>query len=158
MVTPSWCGRAGPTAGARADQTGREAAAPLLFDVFDQLQAPSQIPQAIAPKNAPSALQALDTPETHASILFPPSGATVYVETSGTDAAGNLRLTRPLKLSARALRPVSWYIDGEPLLTDATGDFSWYPKTEGFYDLTLIDAKGNSAKSHVRVLAIKDRP
>ena len=149
-----WTGR--PDGGARADQTGREAAAPLLFDVFDTLQAPSQIPQAIAPRNAPVALQTLNTPETRASILFPPQGATVYVEATGTDRAGNLKLARPLKLSARALRPVSWYIDGEPLLTDETGDFSWYPKAEGFYDLTLIDAHGNKAKSHVRVMAIHD--
>ncbi len=151
-----WTGR--PDGGARADQTGREAAAPLLFDVFDTLQAPSQIPQAIAPKNAPRALQTLNTPETKASILFPPSGATVYVESSGTDKAGELKLVRPLKLSARALRPVSWYVDGEPLHYDETGDFSWYPKTEGFYDLTLIDAKGNQARSRVRVVAIDGRP
>ncbi len=151
-----WTGR--PDGGARADETGREAAAPLLFDVFDQLQAPSQIPQPIAPRNAPTALQQLTTPETKASILFPPQGATVYVEASGTDAAGDLKLVRPLKLSARALRPVTWYIDGQPLGTDASGDFSWSPKTEGFYDLTLIDAKGNQARSHVRVLAIHDAP
>ena len=151
-----WTGR--PDGGARADETGREAAAPLLFDVFDQLQAPSQMPQPLAPRNAPQALQQLTTPETKASILFPPQGATVYVEATGADAAGNLKLVRPLKLSARALRPVSWYVDGQPLPTDAAGDFSWSPRTEGFYDLTLIDAKGNQAKSHVRVLAIHDAP
>ena len=148
-----WTGR--PDGGARADETGREAAAPLLFDVFDQLQAPSQIPAVITPNMAPRALQNLTTTQTRASILFPPDAATVYVEATGADAAGDLKLARPLKLSARALRPVSWYVDGQPVASDATGDFSWYPRAEGFYDLTLIDAQGHKAKSHVRVLAIR---
>ncbi len=147
-----WTGR--PDGGARADQTGREAAAPLLFDVFDQLQAPSQMPAPLAPARAPVALKNLGSQETKTSILFPPRGATVYVEATGRDGTGALKLARPLKLSARGQRPISWYIDGQPLLEDAAGEFSWYPKAEGFYDLTVVDANGHSDKSHVRVKVI----
>ncbi len=147
-----WTGR--PDGGARADQTGREASAPLLFDVFDQLQAPSQVPGAIAPNAAPQGLQTLNAKESKASILFPPKGATVYVERLGLDRSGNMKLVRPLKLSAQGQRPISWFVNGEPLYEDAGGDFSWSPKSEGFYDLTLVDAQGHTDRSHVRVKAI----
>ncbi len=146
-----WTGR--PDGGARADQTGREAAAPLLFDVFDQLQTPSRVPQALTPAAAPVALQKL-AHTTSVSILFPPSNATLYVEASGHDATGALKVTRPLKLSARGLRPLSWYIDGVPLPPDTTGDVNWYPKAEGFYMVSVTDAQGHIAKSHVRVVAL----
>jgi penicillin-binding protein 1C len=147
-----WTGR--PDGGARADLTGREAAAPLLFDVFDILQAPSQLPAPLAPSRAPVALRSFNGPDARASILFPPKTATVYVEAAGKDTAGNLKVARPLKLSARGQRPISWYIDGRPLPEDTNGEFSWAPKAEGFYDLTVIDAAGHSDKAHVRVKAI----
>lgn len=147
-----WTGR--PDGGARADQTGREAAAPLLFDVFDQIQAPTKMANPLPPANAPKALKILPGGDSKASILFPPKGSTVYVEATGTDKAGNLVLARPLKLSARGVRPVTWFADGQPVLEDEAGEFSWSPKQEGFYDLIVVDADGHSDKSHVRVKAI----
>ncbi|MGZ3299015.1 MAG: penicillin-binding protein 1C, partial [Asticcacaulis sp.] len=147
-----WTGR--PDGGARADETGREAAAPLLFDVFDQLQTPSHVPQPLGPAAAPVALQKLNAHAASVSILFPPAGATLYVEATGHDATGALKLARPLKLSARGLRPLAWFVDGIPLPADAAGDYSWFPKAEGFYDLSVIDAQGHSAKTHVRVVAL----
>ncbi len=146
-----WTGR--PDGGARADQTGREAAAPLLFDVFDQLQTPSRVPQALTPAAAPVALQKL-THTTAVSILFPPQNATLYVEASGRDPSGALKVTRPLKLSARGLHPLTWYIDGIPLPPDASGDVNWYPKAEGFYTVGVTDAQGHITQSHVRVVAL----
>jgi len=146
-----WTGR--PDGGARADQTGREAAAPLLFDVFDQLQTPSHVPQALPPPSAPVALQRLARTAS-VSILFPPQNATLYVESSGRDAAGGLKVVRPLKLSARGLHPLSWYIDGVPLPPDAGGDVNWYPKAEGFYTVGVTDAQGHITQSHVRVVAL----
>ncbi len=146
-----WTGR--PDGGARADETGREAAAPLLFDVFDQLQTPSHVPQALPPPQAPVALQKLAR-TTSVSILFPPQNATLYVEASGRDAVGGLKVVRPLKLSARGLHPLSWYIDGVPLPPDASGDVNWFPKAEGFYTVSVTDAQGHEGKSHVRVVAL----
>ncbi|ESQ73585.1 penicillin-binding protein 1C [Asticcacaulis sp. AC402] len=151
-----WTGR--PDGGARADQTGREAAAPLLFDVFDQIQAPPRLPQALAPARAPTALENLGGLTGKVSILFPPEGATVYVEVKGKDAKGHLVLKRPLKLSARGLRPVAWYIDGEPLGLDESGEFAWSPPVEGFYDLTVIDAAQRVDKSQIRIVAIGSDP
>jgi len=150
-VVMVWTGR--PDGGARADQTGREAAAPLLFDIFDQLQAPSQVPQAIAPGNAPRGLKMMGDDKAQASILFPPNNATVYVEVK--DNSAKLKVARPLKLSARGIRPVEWFVDGEPLKLDANGEWSWSPPAEGFYELTVIDAQGHEDKSHVRVKAIR---
>jgi len=150
-----WTGR--PDGGARADQTGREASAPLLFDVFDQLQTPSQAPQPIAPGNAPKGLKMMSGDGAgglgKASILFPPNNATVYVEVKSD--ATTLDVARPLKLSARGVRPVRWYVDGQPLKLDENGEWSWSPPTEGFYALSVIDAKGHEDKSHVRVKAIR---
>jgi penicillin-binding protein 1C len=146
-----WTGR--PDGGARADQTGREASAPLLFDVFDQLQAPSQLPQAIDPNNAPQGLKMMTgAGGARASILFPPNNATVYVEVKG--AGEKLDAVRPLNLSARGVRPVEWFIDGEPLKLDDNDEWSWTPPAEGFYDLKVIDAQGHEDRSHVRVKAI----
>jgi len=153
-----WTGR--PDGGARAEQTGREAAAPLLFDVFDLLQAPSQVPAVIAPNVAPVALQRLNAKEAKASILFPPRGTTVYVQSLGLNRNGDMKLARPLKLSAKGQRPISWFVNGEPLQESPDGDFNWLPKSEGFYDLSLVDAAGRTDKSHVRVKAIQstDQP
>ena len=147
-----WTGR--PDGGARADETGREAAAPLLFDVFDQLQTPSRVPQTIAPAAAPVALQKLNAHTTGVSILFPPQNASLYVEASGRDAQGTLKLVRPLRMSARGLHPLTWYIDGVPLPPDDTGDVNWFPKAEGFYTVSVTDAEGHTAKSHVRVVSV----
>ena len=146
-----WTGR--PDGGARADATGRDSAGPLLFDTFDLLRAPSQAPQAIAPPGAPPALQTLDAAQGRLSILFPPNGATVYVETAGRRTQG-LNVVRPLKLSAHSATPIQWYVDGQPLKPDADGEFDWSPPQEGFYDLIVANDAGQSAKSHVRVVAI----
>jgi penicillin-binding protein 1C len=146
-----WTGR--PDGGARPDQTGREAAAPLLFDVFDQLQTPSHVPQTLTPAAPPVALQKLAR-TTSVSILFPPQNATLYVEASGRDPSGALKVTRPLKLSARGLHPLTWYIDGVPLPPDASGDVNWYPRAEGFYTVAVTDAQGHITQSHVRIMAI----
>ncbi|EGF92163.1 penicillin-Binding Protein [Asticcacaulis biprosthecium C19] len=73
----------------------------------------------------------------------------------GKDSQGRLVLKRPLKLSARGLRPVAWYIDGEPLGLDESGEFAWLPPVEGFYDLTVIDAAQRVDKSHVRIVAVE---
>jgi len=141
-----WTGR--PDGGARAGQTGREASAPLLFDVFDQINAPSQAPQALGPARAPEALKTLEATHKGPSILFPPDGARLYVE---RDAHGQ---TRGLKLSARGQGPLSWYINGVPV----ESDLIWTPDAEGFYDLSVVDAEGLSARSHVRVQILTAPP
>ncbi|MDC7683100.1 penicillin-binding protein 1C [Asticcacaulis sp. BYS171W] len=145
-----WTGR--PDGGSRVDQTGREASAPLLFDVFDQINAPSQAPQALTPAAAPEALKALKPAQNGASILFPPDKAVVYVE--ATTIGGKLSVVRGLKPSARGKGPLSWYVNGQPLLPDETGRLDWRPEAEGFYEVSVVDADGVISRSQVRVRAI----
>jgi penicillin-binding protein 1C len=53
-----WTGR--PDGGARPGLTGRDAALPLLFQVFDVLAGDPSSPRALNPQVAPSALTRLD--------------------------------------------------------------------------------------------------
>lgn len=131
-----WTGR--PDGGARPGQTGRIAAAPLLFDVFDQINAPSQAPQALSPARPPEALKVLQAGPAGPSILFPPDGARLYVE------------SRALKLAARGKGPLRWYVNGAPV-----AEALWMPESEGFYDLSVVDGEGRVARSHVRVTRIE---
>jgi penicillin-binding protein 1C len=80
------------------------------------------------------------------SILFPPSGAEVLVLDYSADARG-------LSLSARGGRaPLAWYAEGEPVPAEPTsGRAIWRPTQPGFYDVTVVDADGQSARVHVRI-------
>ncbi|MFT4090601.1 MAG: penicillin-binding protein 1C, partial [Asticcacaulis sp.] len=112
------------------------------------INAPSQAPQALSPARAPEALKTLDASAKGPSILFPPDGARLYVQ---TDANGQ---KRGLKLSARGKGPLRWYINGLPV----EGELIWVPETDGFYDLSVIDTDGHTARSHVRVQTIGAAP
>src|SRR6185436_9045014 len=89
---------------------------------------------------APAALTRLDRGEREGlSILFPPAGAQVLVLDYGANARG-------LSLSARGGRPpLSWYAEGERVETEATsGRAIWRPSAPGFYDVTVVDADGQT--------------
>lgn len=144
-----WTGR--PDGGARADQTGREASAPLLFDVFEILKSPPSRAKPLSPVKAPEALQTFEPEALGAAILFPPDKTTVYVDALSQDADGKLRLKYPLKLAARGQSPLRWYVNGAPLYAADDGDFYWAPETEGFYKLTLADATGQTRNADVRI-------
>ena len=62
-----WTGR--PDGGARPGMTGREAALPLLFQVFDVLEANAPQAQTLSPQVAPPALTQLDRPRRPAAAL-----------------------------------------------------------------------------------------
>ena len=155
-----WTGR--PDGGARSDMTGREASAPLLFDVFDQLNAPSQTPNRVTVARAPEALKTLSTGKpTGPSILFPPKGATLFVEARSMHDNGRFEPVRGLKLSARGTgaydAPLKWYVDSKPLIAGANG-VVWMPEAEGFYTLKVIDAGGQQSEVKVRIRAVIDTP
>ena len=137
-----WTGRA--DGGARGGLTGRAAAAPLLFDAFDILDAPTRAPTPVAPRGAPSALTTLrDEPEGPV-MVFPPDGAVVQIEAAGDASRG-------LVLAARG-QDLTWYVDGHELIPDAiSGRVIWRPQTAGFYRLADVDPLGRSAVSRVRV-------
>jgi penicillin-binding protein 1C len=142
-VVVVWTGRA--DGGARAGLTGRDAAAPMLFDAFDAIAAPSGAAPPITPRVAPTALKTLPTSSGDGpALIFPPDGATVQVETAGAASRG-------LVLAARG-QELRWYVEGIRLEPEAaSGRVLWRPESAGFYRLTVVDAAGRSAAARVRV-------
>ncbi|MEE2565702.1 penicillin-binding protein 1C [Hyphobacterium sp. Y6023] len=141
-----WVGRADGQP--RPGETGRSAALPLLFDIFDRA-AP------IDPRRR-RAWGTDDTPRTGAApaplvrfnpgaqppdILFPPDAGEIWSE--GPD--------RDFVLSARAETSVRWFADGVALSRNGAGDTVWAPRAPGFYTLTAVDREGRTSHATVRV-------
>lgn len=142
-VVVAWTGRA--DGGARGGLTGRDAAAPLLFDVFDAIGAPTRAPSPIGPRHAPEALQSL-TPAAGEgpALIFPPDGASVEVDRTGPTSRG-------LVLAGRG-EGLTWFVDGRPLARDPLQDaVVWRPPAAGFYRISVVDAQGREAHARVRV-------
>ncbi|HVY34896.1 MAG TPA: penicillin-binding protein 1C [Caulobacteraceae bacterium] len=135
-----WTGR--PDGGARPGMTGREAALPLLFQVFDVLEANAPAAQALAPQNAPQALAKLDRADGGPQLLFPPDGASVTVDGYG-------RHSRGLAMEARGDN-IRWYVDGEPL-AQTNGQVVWRPDYPGFYRVSAVDDRGRQSTARVRI-------
>ena len=149
-----WVGRA--DGASRSGQTGREVAAPLLFDVFDLLSRldndqPNDVnfDQLAESQRRPSD-QTLSTyfdrqrsaaPE----ITFPRAGSELYL--SGADNG------RGFVLSARGgAQGYEWYVSGASL--SKSGDDRrtiWHPQKPGFYDIEVVDKVGNASSVKVRV-------
>jgi penicillin-binding protein 1C len=143
-VIAVWTGRA--DGGARAGLTGRDVAAPLLFDLVDALNAPAAAPRPLAPRRAPRALEQLAAGGSGAGpqLIFPPDGATVSVDGVGAGARG-------LVLAARG-EGLQWYAAGAPLDPDPlTGRTIWRPEAAGFHTLSVIDRAGREVRTKVRV-------
>jgi penicillin-binding protein 1C len=135
-----WTGR--PDGGSRPGMTGREAALPLLFEVFDLLEANGVEAQTLAPVAAPAALTEMETAKSGPQLMFPPDGASVLVDGYGAGSRG-------LALAARG-DDVLWYVDGQPLKA-ADGQVVWRPDHAGFYTLAAVDGKGRRALARVRI-------
>ncbi len=140
-----WTGR--PDGGARGGNlTGREAALPLLFDVFDAVRAEGSAARPLAPRQAPRGLTDLEQASEGPRLIFPPDGAQIQVEAVGPSSRG-------LALAARG-EGLRWYADGRPLPPEpGTGRVVWRPEAAGFYRLTVVDAQGRGAEAKVRVRA-----
>jgi penicillin-binding protein 1C len=134
-----WTGR--PDGGVRPGMTGREAALPLLFHVFDVLEANAPQAQTLQPQVAPPALTQLDG-RGGPQLLFPPDGASVMVDGYGAASRG-------LALSARG-ENLRWYVDGQPL-TETNGQVVWRPSYPGFYRIAAVDNQGRQAAARIRV-------
>ena len=135
-----WTGR--PDGGVRPGMTGREAALPLLFQVFDVLEANAPQAQTLTPESAPPALTHIAGSRGGPQMLFPPDGASLMVDGYG-------RAGRGLALSARG-ENLRWYVDGQPL-AEANGQVVWRPDYPGFYRVAAVDALGRQAAVRVRV-------
>ncbi|TDQ81477.1 penicillin-binding protein 1C [Dongia mobilis] len=154
-----WVGR--PDGSFSAGRMGRDAAAPLLFDIFDQLppsgSALAETPPAgalLVGQNAlPPNLRRFRTageidlagPERDkVRIAFPLDGATMMFRSIGGTAA-------PLVLKAEGGRlPLRWMVNGravgsQPYLRQT----QWNPDGRGAHRVTVIDANGNSTSAEV---------
>ncbi len=137
-----WTGR--PDGGARPGLTGRDAALPLLFQVFDLLSGENAQAGAQAPPVVPSALRQVDPTLSGPQVLFPPDGAALLADGYGPTARG-------FALTARG-EGLRWYADGQALSPGlAGGPPVWHPTGPGFYRLMVIDARGRRATASVRV-------
>lgn len=141
-----WVGR--PDGAPRPGATGRSEALPVLFEAFDLLGAPVEPHRREREdEDAAPGLARLETSEQEGlSILFPPSGAEVLVLDYGAQSRG-------LSLSARGGRgPLTWYAEGERVASEPTSGRSiWRPSAPGFYDVTVVDADGESRSVRVRI-------
>jgi penicillin-binding protein 1C len=132
-----WAGR--PDGGARPGKTGRQAALPLLFELFDAIEPPRRAAIPLRPlEQAPtSPMQAEEGP----TIVFPPPGSKLWPKEDGS----------PFVLAGRGNGTLRWYADGEALRTDRSANVLWNPAGPGFYEITLVDAEGRSTTADVRV-------
>ncbi|MGP9819926.1 penicillin-binding protein 1C [Salinarimonas sp. NSM] len=158
-----WVGRA--DGGATPGLTGRNAAAPLLFDAFARTGREPQ-PLAVPPHallvgtaDLPPPLRHIrrDRPKTIAAtavarlaIAFPPDGA--RVDLGLVDAAGGAREPRlALKAQGGAL-PLTWLVDGVPVgAASLRREADWRPDGAGFARITVIDAAGETDTVSVRL-------
>ena len=139
-----WVGRA--DGAPRPGETGRQAALPALFDIFDVIarrdpSGISALPEGPAVRRASGPLARFERGVSGPDIVFPPDGSDVWADGPG----------RAFALSARGSAPLRWYERGTPLEIDAAGQSVWQPRGPGFYELTVVDANGRSARTRVRV-------
>jgi penicillin-binding protein 1C len=128
-----WLGRADGSA--RPGRTGRAAALPVLFELFDAIGGPE--PWTPATKDLVSPGQAL-TARQGPQITFPPDGALLYRRADGFVLAG------------RGTGELRWYADGQKLLEEY-GQTIWNPPAPGFYRLSLADDDGSMTEVTVQV-------
>ncbi len=140
-----WVGR--PDGAPRDGQTGRIAAAPVLFDLFAALPRSEQFQSYKQVNDAPLGLTRFKgKTENGPQILFPPEGAELLASNFGQSARG-------FTLSARSSSEVHFYVDGHRVVKE--GDRSiWRPNNPGFYEIRAVDDNGQVAKVRVSVLAL----
>jgi len=143
----AWIGRA--DGAPRPGVTGRQAAAPILFDTFDMLarfendrgqdNEPDQEVSPMMVRFSPSAGKV--APE----IVFPRNGVELYASKEVD--------TRGFALAARGgAKSYRWYVEGAPVsIEPSSGRAVWRPERDGFYDVVVIDREGRKAQSKVRV-------
>jgi len=137
---------------------GRVAAAPILFDAFARLGAPTALPRppkgVLITSNArlPPPLRHFQPGELPAGsaraalrILFPPDGAKLDLA-----AADDKPDVIPLKVTG-AVAPVTVLVNGVPTAPEGHGSLFFKPDGPGFSRVTVIDAAGAAASILVRV-------
>jgi penicillin-binding protein 1C len=149
-----WVGR--PDGAPVPGLVGRQAAAPILFDAFARLGAPTALPH--APKGVLVTTSAkLPAPLKHFQsgrfggeaaqaslhILYPPDGARLDMAPGGPD-------TVALKVTG-AVAPLTILVNGVPVEKPGQGTLSFKPDGPGFSRVTVIDSAGSVDSVTVRV-------
>lgn len=146
-----WVGRA--DGAPRPGETGRKAAAPLLFALFDALtDGPAlRIPELVVPDDDAPGRVRLAAPADilPPTILYPVPGSEVF---AGAFGGGD-----GVALAASGGEgDYRWYVDGaEVSARGGEGRPIWRPEALGFYDVTVVDGKGRSSSAKVRVAALE---
>ena len=140
-----WTGR--PDGGGRPGLTGREAALPMLFDVFDRLRSASGDRSADNPAIGappPGLMQIHDAQAEAPQVLFPSDGVALHRDLGVKDSG--------FTLSGQGL-DLRWYVAGAALRADPiTHQSVWRPGGPGFYRIEAVDADGRRAVARVRVV------
>jgi penicillin-binding protein 1C len=159
-VLAVWAGR--PDGTPSPGMTGRLSAAPVLFEAWTRAGL-----EAVALPVAPSTVlrgSAADLPEglrrfesrderlrvgagseASPAIVFPPDGARVDLGYASGGPASSLQMKMQ---GGRA--PFRWLANGKPLPgAERRRSLSWQPDGQGFSTLTVIDARGRSARVSV---------
>ena len=132
-----WVGRRDNTP--RPGATGRDAAAPILFQVFGLL--PSELPvpdlRVAVPRLAPGLRRVAARPALR--VMFPPGDVDLAFDPG---RAINLR-------AVGGVPPYRWLADGVPL---GGARAAWVPGGPGFAHLTVLDRAGNAASADVSLV------
>jgi penicillin-binding protein 1C len=144
-----WVGRA--DGAPRPGETGRKAAAPLLFALFDAMTSGRSMRPAEPPsESTPPGLVRLAPPRasTPPTILYPVPGSEIYAGSFGGDGV--------VFAASGGEGDYRWYVDGEEVIGGDSDDRAiWRPAATGFYDVAVVDAAGLSAVAKVRVAAVQ---
>lgn len=145
-----WVGRA--DGAPRPGATGRTAAAPLLFGLFDAMTNGRSVRPIDTPEEEPGApaLVRLSAPAEVAPpvILFPAPGAEIFPGAFGGDGV--------VLAASGGHGAYRWYVDGAEIAPDlAAGRAIWRPSAPGFYDIAVVDAGGVASAAKVRVATLQ---
>jgi penicillin-binding protein 1C len=153
-----WVGR--PDGSFSGGRMGRDAAAPLLFEAFDQLPPSDSALPPVAPEGAllvgntslPANLKRYDVgpalslaerTQNRLRIAFPLDGSTVPLPESETPV--------PLVLKAEGGNlPLRWLVNGKPVTSPPyLRQAQWDPDGKGAQRVTVIDAVGKSVSAEI---------
>ncbi len=143
-----WVGR--PDGGPRPGVTGREAAAPLLFEIVGDLDVPRK--SVAYEKMSQTSVKRVSTPnDAGPQIIFPAKDTEIAMKEFGGNSRGVTIVAESSYGDARI------YVNGQAVPRQREGHI-WKPDGPGFYKLSAVDDRGKVSKIKFRVLAANDLP
>jgi len=137
-----WVGR--PDGGPRPGVTGREAAAPLLFRIADDLPRDQKFNQPSVKSETSERLKSAE--EKAPVILFPLQDTDICIRDFDNGSEAVDLLVQAAGQNTRV------YVDSQPVVKGRNG-YRFTPPAPGFYEMKVVDASGGETKTRFRVLA-----